>query len=267
LGGDHVIHAENVQGMPISKTQIDRLGERLKAGHHTESDLRLLDEYRRSFGEAYEFVVRAIQQLGESPTGRTAKATHSIVEKLRRESIRLSQMQDIAGCRVVVQDMMEQDRTVEALCTAFPGASVVDRRANPSHGYRAVHIIVTVFGKPVEIQVRSTLQHLWAALSEKASDVLDPTIKYGGGPAEWQEILARSSQFVAAYENAEEEFSQAVGDQEKFKIGTALLGYARPDQEVQEIRRKLAYAWKETRDLLNGMIAMLDDVQPSGQKP
>jgi hypothetical protein len=31
----------------ISKTQIDRLGDRLKKGNITEADLRLLDSYRR----------------------------------------------------------------------------------------------------------------------------------------------------------------------------------------------------------------------------
>ena len=94
--------------MNFSKTQIDRLGDRLRAGSLTESDLIILDEYRRSFGEAYESVVRTIRQsLGLEPTGRPAKSTGSISEKLRRESIRLSQIQDIAGCRIVVHDVLE----------------------------------------------------------------------------------------------------------------------------------------------------------------
>src|SRR3990172_4493543 len=114
--------------MSVSKTQIDRLGDRLKEGFHTESDLRLLDDYRWSFGEAYEAVVRTIRRGGEFPTGRLAKSTLSIVEKLRRESIRLSQMQDIAGCRVVVTNVVQQDRFVASLKTDFPGASVIDRR-------------------------------------------------------------------------------------------------------------------------------------------
>ena len=38
----------------ISKTQIDRLGDRLRKGAITEEDLQLLDEYRRSFHNAYE---------------------------------------------------------------------------------------------------------------------------------------------------------------------------------------------------------------------
>lgn len=45
----------------LSKTQIDRLGDRLKKGNISEADLRLLDQYRRSFSEAYEVVVGAIR--------------------------------------------------------------------------------------------------------------------------------------------------------------------------------------------------------------
>jgi hypothetical protein len=37
-----------------SNAQVDRLGERLKTGKLEEADLTLLDDYRRSFGPAYE---------------------------------------------------------------------------------------------------------------------------------------------------------------------------------------------------------------------
>ena len=71
----------------VTKTQIDRLGECLKKGNISEADLRLLDEYRHSFAQAYEIVVRTIQEhLLWRPTGRLAKTTRSIIEKLRRES-------------------------------------------------------------------------------------------------------------------------------------------------------------------------------------
>ncbi len=200
--------------MPVSKTQIDRLGDRLKGGPHTESDLRLLDDYRRSFGEAYEVVLQTIRKRGEFPTGRLAKSTLSIAEKLRRESLRLSQMQDIAGCRVVVGNVVAQEQFIASLITDFPKASVIDRRNNPSYGYRAVHIIAEISGKPIEIQVRTSLQHLWAEVSEKSSDVLDPTIKYGGGPESWRNRLTHSSKLVAAYEEWEKKHSIAVASYE-----------------------------------------------------
>ena len=73
----------------LSKTQIDRLGDRLKKGFPSDDDLRLLDEYRLSFGAAYNLVIRTIRdKLHLEPTGRPAKSTSSIAEKLLRESIR-----------------------------------------------------------------------------------------------------------------------------------------------------------------------------------
>ena len=243
--------------MPVSKTQIDRLGERLKEDNHTESDLRLLDEYRRSFGEAYEAVVKAVRQSGEFPTGRLAKSTLSIAEKLRRESIRLSQMQDIAGCRIVVKNIVEQDQFVESLKVLFPGASVIDRRDNPSYGYRAVHVVVEMFGKPVEVQVRSFLQHLWAELSEKASDVLDPMIKYGGGPDEWRGILIDSSEVVAKYEEAEKSHfkmlatieEEMVAHENRKKLATIQLKYHLSDQKAQIIRERQEHLTHELERL------------------
>lgn len=189
---------------PISKTQIDRLGDRLRKESFTDSDLRLLDEYRRSFTTAYGKIVGTIRgQLGLEPTGRPAKSTTSIAEKLRRESIRLSQIQDIAGCRLIVSDMVEQDRVVASLVELFPGSTIVDRREQPSHGYRAVHVIAKVDIKGVEIQLRSTLQQLWAELSEKLSDLIDPTIKYGGGNESIKEFLATTSKLVQQQERGE----------------------------------------------------------------
>lgn len=231
----------------------------------------MLDDYRRSFGEAYEAVVRTIRQRGEFPTGRLAKSTVSIVEKLRRESIRLSQMQDIAGCRVVVVNVVRQEQFVASLKTDFPGASLIDRRDNPSYGYRAVHIIAMISGMPVEIQVRTSLQHLWAELSEKSSDVLDPTIKYGGGPAEWRSYLTSSSKSVAAYEDLEKKSSIAVAAyevmvavHEDIKKATAeLLEHQLPDHEVQEIRgkledstRKMERAELEVQDMQDEMVRL-----------
>lgn len=188
----------------FSKTQIDRLGDRLREGSAGEADLRLLDDYRRSFGEAYEAVVRSIRErLQLEPTGRPAKSTSSIIEKLGRETIRLSQIQDIAGCRIVLANVTEQERVVASLRALFSEASIVDRRANPSHGYRAVHIIARISGKLIEIQVRSPLQHLWAELSEKFSDIIDPSVKYGGGEEQIRQMLTELSGFVAEIEVGE----------------------------------------------------------------
>ena len=46
----------------VTKTQIDRLGDRLRKGDISEADLRLLNLYRRSFSDAYKFVVGTIRK-------------------------------------------------------------------------------------------------------------------------------------------------------------------------------------------------------------
>jgi ppGpp synthetase/RelA/SpoT-type nucleotidyltranferase len=116
----------------------------------------------------------------------------------------LTQIQDIAGCRLVVDDLAAQDRVVEQLRGVFETTTVVDRRGAPSHGYRAVHVIVLSSNKLIEIQLRTALQHMWAEVSEKFSDVVDAAIKYGGGPERIRSLLIRSSDVVSKQEWLEE---------------------------------------------------------------
>ena len=185
----------------ISKSQIDRLGDRLKKGNISEDDLRMLDRYRRSYSEAYESVVEKIRKdLSLSPTGRPAKSTTSITEKLRRESIRLTQIQDIAGCRIIVADITSQDEVVKSLSGLFEDITIIDRRQQPSHGYRAVHVVVKHDRKLIEVQVRTALQQLWAELSEKFSDIFDPMVKYGGGDEFTRTVLTNQSSIIATEE-------------------------------------------------------------------
>ena len=95
----------------------------------------------------------------------------------------LSRMQDIAGVRLVAEmNRTEQDQLVKRIVELFPGADVKDRRAEPSHGYRAVHVIVEVDQRLVEIQVRTVLQDLWAQVVERLADRWGRGIRYGELP-------------------------------------------------------------------------------------
>jgi ppGpp synthetase/RelA/SpoT-type nucleotidyltranferase len=213
----------------------------------------MLDEYRRSFGEAHETVVAAIRdQLGLEPTGRPAKSTVSLVEKLHRESIRLVQVQDIAGCRIVVADVGEQERVVASLRGIFPQASVIDRRTAPSYGYRAVHIVAKISGKLVEIQVRTLLQHLWAEVSERLSDVLDPEIKYGGGDELIRKVLRTTSETVAKIENLEMDILKIEQDVSRLPK-EEIPGTVTP--QLLALRARLADQKREMREQFDRVIA------------
>jgi ppGpp synthetase/RelA/SpoT-type nucleotidyltranferase len=53
------------------------------------------------------------------------------------------------------------------------------------HGYSAVHVIASPEGAPIEIQVRTALQHEWAELFEKLADLVGRGIRYGEPPRAW----------------------------------------------------------------------------------
>lgn len=205
------------QGAPRwSRGTIDRLGERLRRPLDDDS-ITDLDQYRRTFWPAYRAVGDALhgklarQEIGASAelSGRFGKSTYATVAKLKRMSIRLSQMQDIAGYRIVLSSARAADDLLAELQSLYPHARRFDRRDSSSHGYRAVHLVVNSGGWPIEIQVRTVFQHLWAQLSERLADVLAaPGIKYGEYPTEYPEtetILAGVSAAVARFEEYEKD--------------------------------------------------------------
>ena len=121
----------------LTTAAVDQLGERLR-GKLTVEDLRLRDQYRREFGPDFAAVLASVRESrGLEASGRPAKSTTAIVDKLNRGFMRLSQMQDIAGCRVVVADTLVQDATVRQLTTIFQ-STIVDRRQRPSPGYAPI---------------------------------------------------------------------------------------------------------------------------------
>ena len=132
----------------LSTSQLNKIGERLRKNLETEDDLRELDQFRVSFETAYQQIFDELTRMGLNPGGRPQKTTPSIIAKLERERTRLSRMQDIAGCRVVVPTLVEQDRVVDELRARFPATEICDRRQKPSHGYRAVHLVVVSTGIP-----------------------------------------------------------------------------------------------------------------------
>lgn len=134
---------------------------------------------------------------------------------------------------MLVTDLKAQDALVAQLSTAFDNAVVVDRRNNPSHGYRAVHLVVTIKNRMVEIQVRTSLQQFWAVLSEKVADKFGNAIKYGGGEVQARQELESLSSSISKIEllrtarNLDPEILVSIADVEDHVrlLGTDLLAY------------------------------------------
>lgn len=142
-------------------------------------------------GEVLDLALKRVRaETGLVPTGRL-KNTGTLLDKLRRQGGSwLKSVYDLAGMRIVGDfDRPQQDTVVADLVEVFAQGArpprVIDRRADPVQGYRAVHVIVFPEGLPVEIQVRTRWQHEWAELFEKLADRVGRGIRYGDALDHW----------------------------------------------------------------------------------
>lgn len=173
--------------MNLSNSEVDRLGDRLRSARTiSEDDLvmlqRLRNEYETALADAQLVVHGAAAGIQVSSR---IKTVHTIVDKLRRESgMKLSRMQDIAGLRLVADMTLgEQDQLAGRVIQALEGdGRIVDRREDPSHGYRALHIYAKVQGRRIEVQIRTRLQDRWAQIVERLADRWGRQIRYGEPP-------------------------------------------------------------------------------------
>jgi ppGpp synthetase/RelA/SpoT-type nucleotidyltranferase len=141
------------------------------------------------------------------------KRLESILSKLDREpSMRLTQMQDIAGCRAILGGVASVDRLVEIYRKSnlkHKLHHVKDYIRNPKpSGYRGVHLIYEYFsdkrktwnGLKIELQVRSKLQHVWATAVETVGAFTRQALKSSRGQAEWLRFFALMASHIARTE-------------------------------------------------------------------
>jgi hypothetical protein len=180
-------------GVPrLSKGEINRLGDRIRSnggladGADRELLERVLTEHLEVLSRAREIIVDGLYPRPVDPTPRL-KSDKTLVEKLMNEpGMELGRVQDIAGMRIV-EDLTwdQQDELADDIARLFERARSVDRRADPRSGYRALHVVVSLEGRFIEVQIRTPLQDAWAQVFERLGDVWGRQIRYGGAqPAE-----------------------------------------------------------------------------------
>ncbi len=199
-----------------SKAAIDRAGKRLRDDAVPRpEDVALYDQYRASLGPSLEDVARLVAEFAWPPHGMVGmrlKRPESVIAKLRRGNFRLSGLQDIAGCRLVVENLTDQDQALAQLGGRLNIRRVDDYRTKDHiSGYRAVHMIVrSALGGTVEVQVRTDIQNRWAVLSERLAQMpqIGGEIKYGGGP---RVLVTRLDELSRLGRQADEQVAVALG--------------------------------------------------------
>jgi len=120
---------------------MDELGARLTSSDSpADDDVSLLNDIMRAYQTVLDTVKAELTSLNLEPTTRV-KTRDILIGKLRRQrTIRLSQVQDLAGARIVLQgNRNDQDDVVRRIVDHFTPRcdrppAVYDRRADLSHG-------------------------------------------------------------------------------------------------------------------------------------
>lgn len=131
------------------------------------------------------------------------KRLPAITAKLARfPTMQLGQMQDIGGCRAVVENVemvnallanSRQSRSKHEI------VRVTDYMAKPRYsGYRGVHVIYryksdlspAYNGLAIETQLRSSMQHSWATAVETVGTFIKRALKSSQGEEEWLRFFA-----------------------------------------------------------------------------
>lgn len=157
--------------------------------------------------------------------GQRLKRMPTTVDKLRRlPTMKLSSLQDLGGCRAVFATQAEVARVQERFMIGSRNRNGVedtvrDYVARPrDSGYRAVHLWTRYRGLRVEVQLRTQLQHAWAAGVEDLTALTGVDYKSGDGSLEvhaWLRLLSQSYAFADAGVTPDRDF------QLKFAAATA----------------------------------------------
>lgn len=111
-----------------------------------------------------------------------AKTIDTLVQKLQRTTLKLGQVQDLAGVRIDADmTLTQQTELAQEIAEHFGAAraKIKDMRETPHSGYRAVHVWLALPAGRVEVQIRTLAQSEWANAYEDFAEIVGRGIRYG----------------------------------------------------------------------------------------
>ncbi|MCU1534742.1 MAG: hypothetical protein JWR53_1223 [Glaciihabitans sp.] len=211
-------------GVPLySKSAVDRAAAVLVSPETNGTDRELALAVVNNWRSSHAFPLNTIQMGlrrraasidADATTAQRIKRLPSITGKIDRyPDMKLSRMQDIGGCRVIVSDVAAV-RDLVAKYKTGNGKHTLDRLDDyidekpKNSGYRGVHLIYkytsdrndTYNGLRIEVQIRTRLQHAWATAVETVGFFTLQALKSSQGGDEWLRFFALMSSHIAEIE-------------------------------------------------------------------
>jgi hypothetical protein len=213
-----------------SKKELDSAGKILVLGAHRVDDPAVITAYQvlsvwriaheKPLSGAMGVLRRYANQNGWNAivSGRTKRFPSIIAKLVRYTTLKLSAMQDIGGCRIVLDDIDQAELLASHVKHGLMKGFGSDHISQPDHyiekpkadGYRSIHFVLHRQPKDataqeralkIEIQIRSLLQHRWATAVETVDLFTRQSLKSGGGDSRWRRFFALTASIFALREN------------------------------------------------------------------
>lgn len=198
-----------------SRSRIDRAGRELLLAEESpevaESALTIVNDWRSFHAFPLNSITVVLKQKSrriqpDALVVQRLKRSRSILTKLIREpSMRLTQMQDIGGCRAVL-DTVDSVYLLKGSYLDNKGQYEVVHiddyiRSPKISGYRSLHLILRYKSKKypeynnllLEVQVRTLIQHSWATAVETVGAVIGQALKSSEGEGNWLSYFQNAS--------------------------------------------------------------------------
>jgi ppGpp synthetase/RelA/SpoT-type nucleotidyltranferase len=180
------------------------------------------------------------------------KRVRSIIIKLMRfPKMKLSRIEDVGGCRIVMPDVELARKLAEYYISKNKRHKRIKSREKnyinlpKADGYRSIHLVYGYYSrnkvgkifndKLVEIQIRSQLQHAWATALETNDLFNHQRIKFGQGDPKWKYFFKLVSSAFAMIEksplvegtptNKKELYNEIKKIETELKVTERMLGW------------------------------------------
>lgn len=196
----------------------------MKRWSEWSSALNVLNNWRSAHGyplNTFQVNLRNSARSVDSSAiiAQRTKRLVSIASKLERfPTMKLSQMQDIGGCRAVVKSVA----AVKKLGDFYQKTSRIKHKLAScddyikmpqKSGYRGMHLVYRYYSDKrgtkvyndlkIEMQLRSQYQHAWATAVETVGMFIRQALKSSVGEADWLRFFALMGSAIALRENSQ----------------------------------------------------------------
>lgn len=242
--------AHNFEEVKYSRSQIKKAGKIYVSATATQEEKEDALELINNWRAAHSFPLQVIYMHVKRSAGSQAivaqrlKRLYSITQKLHRfPNMSLTAMQDIGGCRVIVDSIADVYNIVESLKKSRMRHRLKEEydyiQSPKLDGYRSYHIVYSYFsdrnskynGLFIEIQIRTHIQHLWATAVETMDTFTGDPLKIGQGDPENRQFFILVSELLETYEASNQSIDEV-------KQSDSLREFLKYEKE-HEVLRKL----------------------------